>query len=274
MPEMIPHPPVGVVETPIVISMFDATPVRNSESNWNGGLLELNAGDKTLATGDDIVVTKGIGKILLVVIASNDAVGDITITGDTVDRETGVVTVGDTDTITLDGNTTDNSTTAGKGGGVDVHDFVGAYCTSKWFTGSVTLSTTEVDLTDVDVYHVSFEQVNDLSDLVLDTIDASVYTTNIAAEFDAYIYTLHKEAGDKCDVHNHARLSIGTDGETAIADKYWRLRRGELDEAIDGTIDGFWVDIYYLNAGNTYCQNVTVKVWLTRTLPLDFVSGR
>ena len=154
----------ATVDVPMVISMYEESPSKNTIHNWNGGMLSLSAGD-TLSNGDNIVVTKGTGKIVLVVNASNDAIGDITITGDSVNRDTGVVTGADTDTITLAGNSTDNSTTGGKGGGAVIYEIDDAYITNKWFTGSVTLSTTEVDLTDVDVYHVSFEQWNDQTNL-------------------------------------------------------------------------------------------------------------
>ena len=254
----------ATVDIPIVISMYNPVPVRNNENNINGGLQALSIGD-TLETGTDIVVSKGTGKIVLVVIASNDAVGDITVTGDTVDRDTGVVSAADTDTITLDGNSTDNSTTGGKGGAIVEHSFVDAYITSKWFTGTVTLSTTEVELTDVDVYHVSFEQFNDNPDMTINTLDASLFTTNAAAEFDAYLFTLHKDAGDKCHIDTEAQLHIGSDaaGETAIANKYWRLRNGVINAAIDGTTDGFWMEVWYLN-NPTYVEDVTLKLWATK----------
>ncbi len=68
---------------------------------------------------------------------------------------------------------------------------------------------------------------------------------------------------NKCDIENHASLHVGTDGETAIADKYCRLRRGVINQALDGTTDGFWVDVHYLNSP-VYVEDVTVKVWATK----------
>jgi hypothetical protein len=257
---------VVTVDTPFCISMFDATPTRASATEWNGGLLGLSIGD-TLGTGDDITVTKGIGKIFVVVNTSNDAIGDITITGDTVDRDTGAISVADTDTMTLDGDSTDSSTTDSNGNPVYV--FTDSYISSKWFTGSVVLSTTEVDLTDVDVYHVSFEQCNDNPDLTINSFDINLYTTNVAAEFDGYLYTIHKDAGDKCHVDKEVDLHVGADGQTAIANKYWRLRYGVINEALDGTTDGFWCEMHYSNSP-VYVEDVTAKVWLTKTSSLDF----
>ena len=254
------------VEIPVSLGIYDAEPARASESHVHGGLLSLATADP-LSSVANIVVTKGTGKLVVVVNAGSDLVGDITVTGTSVDRDTGATTGADTDTITIDALTTDNTTTDSNGN--TVHAFIGAYVTSKWFTGTVTLSTADVILTDVDVYHCSFEQMNDNSNLVLNTFDVNLFTTNVAAEFDAYLFDLHIESGDKCDIEAHANLHIGADGETAIANKYWRLRMGNIGQALDGTTDGIWVDAHYSNSP-AYVEDVTIKVWLTKTQALTF----
>jgi hypothetical protein len=68
----------------------------------------------------------------------------------------------------------------------------------------------------------------------------------------------------KCDVILGAQLHVGADGETAIADKYWRLRRGFINEPFDGTTDGFWIDEHFSNSP-AYIEDVTTKVWIQRT---------
>lgn len=249
------------ITTPIPLTFYESQPARNTEANWNGGL-QLLSGADTLNSSTPISVSKGTGKLIFVVNSSNDAVGDINVYGDIIDRTTQVKTSNYSDIITLSGNSTDNSTTAGKGGAITVHDFSDAYITNKWFTGSVTISTSDVDLTDVDVYHVSFEQVNDQPNITIKTLDASLYTTNANAEFDAYLFVLDKDTvTGKVTISNDANLNIGTDGETALVNKYWRLRKGNINKAIDGTTDGFWVDIYYLN-NPTYIEDITLKLWL------------
>jgi len=248
-----------------MFDIYDAEPARSSESNVHGGLLSLDVGSPLDSVPTDITVSKGTGKILIVVNAGTDLVGDITITGDTVDRNTGVKTVGDTDTISVDAVTTDNS--AADSNGNTKHAFVGAYISSKWFTGSVTLSTTNLTLTDVDTYHVSFEQFGDTPGVRLQTFDANIFTTNIAAEFDAYLYSLIV-AGSKCDVTLEAELHVGADGETAIANKYWRLRRGYIGKDLNGTKDGVWVDIHYSNSP-AYVEDVTVKVWADKIQKME-----
>ena len=250
---------------PLVFSIYDAEPARGSESNIHGGLLSLATGQPLDSVPTDLVVTKGIGKLLIVVNAGSDLAGDITVTGTSVDRDTGATTGADTDTLTIDAVTTDNSDTDSNGN--TRHAFAGAYVTSKWFTGTVTLSTTNLTLTDVDVYHVSFEQFNDAPVLTLNTFDANIFTTNVAAEFDCYLYVLEASA-TKFNVVRVASLNVGADGETAIANKYWRLRRGGLDREMEGTTDGIWIDVHYSNSP-AYVEDVTIKVWATQTKTLS-----
>jgi hypothetical protein len=252
------------VDVPVVLSMYDAEPSRGSETNWCGGMLSLATAQPLDSAPTDLAVTKGIGKLLIIVNAGSDISGSITITGESIDRETGASTPADTDSITVDTLTTDTSDTDTNGN--IRHAFTNAYISSKWFTGSVTLSTTDLTLTDVDVFHISFEQFNDQPNIVLDTFDANLYTLNVNAEFDAYLFSVHV-TGSKATIERHADLNIGADGETAIVNKYWRLRRGNLNDAIDGTTDGVWVDVHYSNSPS-YIEDVTLKLWATETRSL------
>jgi hypothetical protein len=172
----------------IALQMYDAEPDRGAVTNVHGGLVSLATGQPLDSVPTDLVVTKGIGKVMVAINAGSDVAGDITVTGESIDRETGASTPADTDTLTVDAVTTDGSDTDSNGN--TRYSFTGAYITSKWFTGTVTLSTADLTLTDVDVYHVSFEQFNDSKSIVLTTFDANIFTTNVAAEFDAYLYSL------------------------------------------------------------------------------------
>jgi len=255
----------ATVAIPITLQMYDAEPARGSETSWNGGFQSLITSQALNTTGPaDITVSKGTGKLIAVINAGTDVSGTINVYGDTVDRNTGAVTSADTDALTVDTLSTNSSTTDANSN--IVHMYEDTYITSKWFTGTVVLSTPDLTLTDVDVYHCSFEQMNDKPSLVINTFDANLYTTNANAEFDAYLYTLHV-TGDKCNIHNEGNLHIGAGGMVAIANKYWRLRQGNLAEALDGTSDGLWVDVHYSNSP-AYVEDVTIKIWLTQTTEL------
>ena len=245
--------------------IYDPEPARGSVSNIHGGLLSLATGQPLDSVPTNIVVSKGIGKLMVVINAGSDVSGSIIVTGTSVDRDTGATTPADTDTLTVDALTTDGSDTDSNGN--TRHSFTGAYITSKWFTGSVTLSTTNLTLTDVDVYHVSFEPFGDTPSIEVDQLDANIFTTNVAAEFDAYLYSL-EVTGDKCNITREASINVGADGETAIANRYWRLKRTGIAKTLDGSADGVWVDIHYSNSP-AYIEDVTLKVWYRQTVSLD-----
>lgn len=250
--------------TQLAFSMYDAEPARSSETSLDGAFILLSTpGGEPLSSGNDIVVSKGTGKLIIVVNAGSAFVGEVTVTGTVVDRDTGA-TGADTDTITVDALTTDNSDQDLNGN--DRHAFTGAYITSKWFVGAVTISTTDLTLTDVDVYHVSFEQFDDTENIILDTFDANILTTSVNAEFDAYLYSIEVTA-DKCNITREASLNVGSDGETAIANRYWRLRRGNINKTIDGRTDGTWVDVHYSNSP-AFVEDVSIKVWATEVVHL------
>ena len=250
--------------TQVSFSMYDAEPARGSETSLDGAFIAIATAQPLNSSPTDLVVSKGTGKLVVVINAGSDLAGDITVTGTSVNRDTGATTADDTDTLTVDALTTDNSDTDTNGN--TRHAVVGGYITSKWFTGTVTLSTTNLTLTDVDVYHVSFEQFDDTANITLDTFDANILTTNVAADFDAYLYAI-VVTGDKCTISREASLNVGADGETAIADRYWRLRRGNIAKAIDGTTDGTWVDVHYSNSP-AYVEDVSIKVWATEIVAL------
>ncbi len=250
--------------TQVSFSMYDAEPNRGSETSLDGAFIPIATAQPLNSVPVDLVVEKGTGKLVIVVNAGSDFDGEITITGTSVDRDTGATTTDDTDVITVDALTTDTSDTDTNNN--DRHALAGAYISSKWFTGTVTLSTTDLTLTDVDVYHISFEQFDDTADIILDTFDANILTTNVAAQFDAYLYSV-VVTGSKCDIVREASLNVGSDGETAIANRYWRLRRGLINKSIDGTKDGTWVDLHYSNSP-AYVEDVSIKVWATEIVPL------
>lgn len=248
------------VSVPLSFESFDPAPTKTSVSNIHGGILSLATGQPLDSVPTDIVVIKGIGKLVIVVNAGSDIAGDITITGESIDRNTGASTPADTDVITIDALTTDTSSTDSNGN--TLYAISDAYISSKWFTGTVTLSTSDLTLTDVDVYHVSFEQFNDESNITITTFDMNLTTTGVSAEVDAYLYAL-EVTDSKCDIAIISSLNIGADGETAISDKAWRLRRGNINKAINGNMDGIWASVTYSNSPSQV-EDATLKVWATQ----------
>ena len=238
----------------ICLSAYDAEPARVSESNIHGGINQLvTAG--AVSSGASLAFTHGVGKVFLVVNTATVGSGIVKVKGQVIDRNTGAEATG-TSTITLSGTTTDASSLDANGN--NVHSFVKAYITNKWFHGTCTVSTTIVDIQDMDIYHCSFEQFNDNKHLWLTTFDVNLLASHVNADFDAYLYTVVPD-GSKLDITAVASLNLGT----PIADMYYRLRRGNLDIEMDGSKDGVFVDAHYSNSP-AYIEDMTMKVWAER----------
>jgi hypothetical protein len=194
--------------------------------------------------------------VVLVINAGSDFAGDITITGTSVDRETGNETGSDTSVITIDALTTDNSSTDGNS--VTIAEFAGAYISDKWFRGAITISTADVTLTDVDVYQIAFEQANDQTEYSLDTLDVSAYATNASAWISGYLYSV-EVTGDKVDIVNEAGGAF--QASVINANKWYRMRRGNIAKTLDGSTDGFYFDLTLGPLANNYWENINAKVW-------------
>jgi hypothetical protein len=251
------------VTTPAVFTGYLERNQRNFDQQVYGGFnAVITAG--AVASGSPLSYTHGISKLFIVINAGADVDGTLTITGDSVDRNTGAITVGDTENITIDALTTDASDTDAQGN--VRHSFTGAYITSKWFKGSLTLSTADLNISDLDIYGVSFEQVNDTPDLTLKTFNITTLCTNAAAWFYGYLYKLNvTTATKKADLTREASLNLDV-GDTA-ADRHYRLRRGNLDVAFDGRKDGFWFEVFFGPDANSYFDNTAWEVWF------DFVHN-
>lgn len=223
-----------------------------TEQNIHGGIKTLSTGD-ALNSGSPIAATAGIGKIMLVLNAGSDVAGTITVTGTSVDRDTGVETASDTDDLTVDALTTDAGDTDGNGN--TRHSLTGAYITSKWFKGAVTISTADTTFTDVDTYQCSFEQINDTRQFIVDTFDVNFLASHVSAEFDTYLYSI-VVTDDKVDVTRISSLNSGatTNGE------YHRLRSGNIGATLAGATDGLFVDGFA--SGTNHLESLTLKVWV------------
>jgi hypothetical protein len=80
----------------------------------------------------------------------------------------------------------------------------------------------------------------------------------------SYLYTL-KVTADKCNIARIASLELPAADVTA--DVYYRLRRGVLNVAIDGTTDGIWLDVFPGPLASAYWEDMNFKVWATIRTP-------
>lgn len=222
------------------------------------GFLRTVATAQAVSSGSPINTTVGTGKVLIVVNAGSDTSGTITVTGTTIDRHTGEATANDTDTITIEGLTTDSSDTDAQG---NVRwGFSNAYITSKWFSGSISLSTTDVNLSDVDLYLVLFEQFND-SDVVVKTLDFTGYVTNASAWVYVYLYSVVVD-GDTATITREASVEIAS----VNANQGYRRKIDPINKSLTGATDGIFAEMYFGRTTQIDWQNVGLKIWAERLI--------
>ena len=245
------------VRTSSCLAVYIDIKARNQEQHVHGNFYELSSGD-SLDSGTDIDVTNGIGKVVIAVLAGSDFDGTITVTGTSIDRNTGVETPADSEDIVIDALTTDASSTDSNGN--TVHGFTGAYITSKWYFGAVTISTADVTLTDVDTFGIAFEQLNDDSTVQLETIDVTMEANNTAAWADVYLYKIEVTT-PKCNIGTLADRHISV--AESEADKYYRLREDLGNDPMDGTTDGIWIELDLGPLNQNYWEDINAKLWFS-----------
>lgn len=251
------------VSHPIIIPFTFPENAKTSQDSLHGGFRQTGSQSGIILSSiQTITDTIGISKVFLLVNAGSDLAGDITITGISVNRETGAETGADTDVIPITALSTDSSTTDANGN--PVRSITGGYISSKWFKGAITLSTTDVSLTDIDVYQVAFDQFNDSTDITVDTLDATYLTENTTCELDCYLYAV-EVSGSVCGITLLATLTH----ETGQSINFYRKRIGNIAKALDGTYEGIFVDLYLLPSSQTYFNSFVVNVWATKTETLD-----
>ena len=210
-----------------------------------------------LSTGVDIVVTNGISRIAIVALTGSDTVGNITITGTSVDRNTGLETPADTEVLTIAGVSIDDSDTNPIEGSVIRHDFTNGYVTSKWFKGSVTISTTDVNFSDVDTYTLTYDQFNDNPSIRINAFDFTGLSDNVNAAFYGYLYTVIV-IGNTFSINRIASLELNASDVTT--GKYYKLRKANLATTIDGLMDGIIVSLNFFRDANQDWLDISIAV--------------
>ena len=239
----------------VCLSTYTDVKARNTAYHLHGHLHSIDTAHDL--SGGDLVVTVGTSKVMIVVNAGGDLVGTITVSGTQYDRNTGEVTANFGETISVNGAGVE--TFATDTNGVGRHFISGAYLTSNWYLDTVTISTTDVAYTDVNVWHISFEQFNDTPSITVNTFDINAFSTNENAWMSANLYAVERGAGNLASVSGLAHLEVLT--ADYANDTYHRRRRGNLNHDLDGTKEGVFVDLELGPINQAYWQNVTLKVW-------------
>ena len=233
------------------------------------GALLINASETGIILNSTTPITGdgGISKVMGIVLAGTVLTGSYTITGTSVDRNTGVETVGDSEIVAVNGLSINTSTVDANGN--TVYNYSNAYISSKWWKGSLTFSTTDLDLTEIRFAQLAYEQFNDSPNITVNSFDAHYIISNANAIMDAYLYSV-VVTGNTVTVANIASLKHLA-GEFPLSS--YRKRIGNLDIPIDGTTSGVFVDLWLKPSTLQYFSSFTLKIWATKeeTTAINFL---
>lgn len=229
---------------------------RQAEFNIHGGFHRFATGE-ALNSGNNIDANCGRGKVVIVPLTASDATGDFTIAGNAVDRDTGVETFPTEQTFTMTGSLPSFPSST-DGGGHRIWDLTGGYITSDWFTGVIQITTSDLDLTTVDLYNIAYDQWNDVHQFQIDTLDMTAFATNTAAEMFVHLYSV-RVVGDLVTIASEADIDMVA--AAIIADRYYRWRFGNLAVVLDGRTDGFFVDMFPDPSNQNYWEDLNFKLW-------------
>lgn len=246
--------------TRMSLDSYSAEPSRNAQEQIHGNLDPIataqdpNAGVVTLTAN----ATYGQGKM---VIANNGVAetGVVTITGTSVDRDTGVETPLDTEVITIDITTTDSNHLDGNS--QQVWDLENAFITSKWWTGSANITITQDSgsLTDLDIYQIAFDQFGDARSIRLRILDMTLQAINSTdGQLSGHAYVV-QVTGQRVNVQQIPDTELDINGGFVV-DKWYRYKRQNFDIQLDGRTDGFFFGMSFLGSPPKFA-NVTLKVW-------------
>lgn len=211
-----------------------------------------------LSPSTPVTVTVGRSKVVVAVTSGSDLTGGYEIAGASVNRNTAVKTLGDTDSISVDGATTDS--TIVDPNGFTRLDLLDAYISSKWFEGEITFTTLDLDCT-IDVYQAAFDQFRDMPNIILDGFDVTAMPVNKNGYVSVYLYKV-AVLGSKTEISPAAELVIETSNITA--DRLVRMRIDDAGVALNGQNDGFCMDGCFGRENQQDWQQVSINVLATR----------
>lgn len=172
-------------------------PSRDTVMSLGGGIYALGAGG-SISSGSPLTVDPGRSHIALVVNTAPDYIGSLTFTGTIVDPNTGIAASGSEDiTISAATLTTDASTT--DAGGNTVYNLQSVVVTESVFAGSVDISTSDMNITDVDAYAIMWTKRRNLATTVygLDSVEFLGWPNATSARMYLHTYTVTRVGGGR-----------------------------------------------------------------------------
>lgn len=245
----------GAIKTDNILTAYIEENARNLDENiWGFFLSQTTA--SALSSGSPINTTVGCHRILIVVNAGSDVSGTLTITGTTRDREdTSNSTPANTEDIVIDSLSTDNSSTDAQGN--TIHEFLNVFMSDNWFEGAITISTTDLNISDLDIYAILYHQFDDFYNVYLKTLDITAKVTNASGWFYMYLYLIDcVNLNKKYNIENIVAHEITA--AITVANKGYR-RRKKIRRVINGNEGhGVWGELFFGPAAATYWQDISI----------------
>lgn len=252
----------STIRSDIAFVHDEMTPQKGAERDIQGTFLQfsLGAGPVGVSAASDLVLEGGITRVMFAVLTAPVAIGSLVVTGTIVDRNTGVETPNFVEVIPVNGLTIDASTVNG-GGGV-VHDFTNGYMTKNWFKGQFTVSTPDLDITELAAYQISYNQFNDQPDAILTTADVRMRTTSAATEAHCHLYSVIVSPVDGT-VEIKSIVSLDINAGEAVEDGFYNKKQSHIDQAFNGAAgDGWFGDVTFGGTGQqSFVESWHLIVW-------------
>jgi hypothetical protein len=253
--QLITQKITGAIRSREVLTAYFEENVRNLDESLWGLFTAISLAD-TLDSGTPINVSVGCHRILFVINAGSDVSGTITITGTTRDRtDTTISTPADTEDIVIDSLSTDNSSSDAQGN--TIHEYDNVFMSDKWFEGSISITTTDLTITDIDVYAILYHQFDSFHTVKLISYDFTGKCTNTAAWYYSYLYLIQcVNPNKKYNINNIAihDITVGV----SLANEGYR-RRKILNTVIDGNAGhGVWAELFFGPAAATYWNDISI----------------
>ena len=243
------------VKVPVALSAYIEDPTKQNVERMFGGINSI-ATAQAISNGVSITPMIGLSRVCLVLNAGSDVTGTINISGTIVNKNSGA-TASSNEDITITTLSTDSSTT--DSGGNTIYDISNAYLSSEWYLGTVTISTTDVNISDMDVYSIAYTHGLREGTVTLDSLDVQAFCTDGGnGQLFAHLYGVTAVSGSRFDISSIANIEVTT--AEAETDRWFRLRRGNLNTSFDLASEGIFLELQVDDAVPDF-EQISVQIW-------------
>ena len=241
--------------------------VKTGLANLAGGMTNL-VSDQALSNGSPINVTLNTAQLLVVLKTGGAPLpGSMKFTGTKV-SPLGVETPAFEEDIAVDVLTTNGTSTTTNG--TVIRDMENAYISRDQFRGTVTISTTDLNMTAVDVCSFVYAANPWSSAATMDAALFSATPTNSGAKVDILIYHIDKGGWADNKVTIKTVFHLESTG-TLQADQLLSLRKISVPPytIVPSEYDGIMINAAFYPTAQTYWDSINLGLWTTVWFPQE-----